>query len=84
MLEFHSALGQGILGNTGLLIYLIDRYLILVVNFGEVRRAQLAKSTLHTTTLRPWDLFRSLKVFSDAKEVVGCVKLREAIAPIHP
>ena len=30
----------------------------------------------------PWDLFRSLKVCSDAKERVGCGKQREATAPI--
>ena len=38
-------------------------YLTPVVNFGEVRRAQLAKST-HVTS---WDLFRSFKICSDAK-----------------
>ena len=40
-------------------------YLTPVVNFGEVRRAQLAKSTLLTSTLQrwcPWDLFRSFKM----------------------
>ena len=30
-----------------------------MVNFGEVRRVQLAKSTLLTSTLVPWDLLRS-------------------------
>ena len=40
-------------------------YLTPVVNFGGVRRAQLAKSTLLTSTLVPWDLFRSFKVCSD-------------------
>ena len=40
------------------------------MNFSEVRRAQLAKSTLLTSTL-PSDLFRSFKVCSDAKEGVG-------------
>ena len=30
--------------------------------------AQLAKSTLLTSTLVPWDLFRSFKVCSDAEE----------------
>ena len=42
-----------------------------MVNFGEVRRAQLAKSTLLTSTLVPWDLFRSFKVCSGAKESGG-------------
>ena len=37
-------------------------------NFDEVRMAKLAKSTLLTTTLVPWDLFRSFKVCSDAEE----------------
>ena len=31
----------------------------------------------------PWDLFRSFKVCSDAKEIVGCGKQREATAPIQ-
>ena len=36
-----------------------------MVNFGEVRRAQLAKSTLLTSTLGPWDfsdLLRSVQM----------------------
>ena len=53
-----------------------------VANFGEVRRAQLARSTLLTSRWCPWDFFRSFKVCSDAKERVGCGKQREAIAPI--
>ena len=52
-----------------------------VVNFGEVRRAQLAKSTLLTSSLMP---LGSFKVRLDAKERVGCGKQREATAPIHP
>ena len=47
-----------------------------MVNFGEVRKAQLTKSTLLTSTWCPWDLFRSFKVCSDAKERVGCGKQR--------
>ena len=31
----------------------------------------------------PWDLFRSFKVCSDAKERVGCRRQREATAPIQ-
>ena len=50
------------------------------VNFGEGRRAQLAKSTLLTSTLVP---LGSFKVCSDAKERVGCTKQREATAPIQ-
>ena len=53
---------------------------------GEVRRAQLVKSTLLTSMLArwcPWDLFRSSKVCSDAKERVGCGKQWEATAPIQ-
>ena len=42
-----------------------------VVNFGEVRRAQLAKSTLLTSTLVP---LGSFQICSDAKERVGCGK----------
>ena len=53
----------------------------LVVNFGEVRRAQLAKSILLTSTLVP---LGSFQVCSDAKERVGCGKQREATTPIYP
>ena len=45
-----------------------------MVNFGEVRRTQLAKSTLLASTLVPLDLFRSFKDCSDAKERVRCRK----------
>ena len=55
-----------------------------VVNFGEVRRAQLGKYTLHTSTLVSWGLFRSFKVSLDAKARVGWGKQRETTAPIHP
>ena len=55
-------------------------YLTPVVNFGQVRRAQLAKSILLTSTLVP---LGSFKVCSDAKERVGCGKQREATAPIQ-
>ena len=50
------------------------------MNFGEVRRAELAKSNLFTATLVPHGfIFRSYKVCSDAKEKVGCGKQREAV-----
>ena len=39
-----------------------------MVNFSEVRRTQLAKSILLTSTMVPWDLFRSFKICSNAKE----------------
>ena len=39
------------------------------MNFGEIRRAQLAKSTLLTSMLRA---LGSFKVFSDAKERMRC------------
>ena len=42
-----------------------------VVNYGEVRSVQLAKSTLLASTLVP---LRSFKLCSDAKERVGCGK----------
>ena len=40
-----------------------NRYLTPVVNFWELRWAQLAKSSLLTSTLRwcPWDIYRPLK-----------------------
>ena len=47
----------------------------------SVKLAQLAKSTLLTTTLVPPESF---KMCSDAKERVGCGKQREVTAPIHP
>ena len=49
-----------------------------MVNFGEVRRVQLAKSTLLTTTLGPLGSFQIFKIGSDPKEGVGCGKQREA------
>ena len=48
-------------------------YLTPVVNFGEVRRAQLAKSTPHLHVGAPGS-FRSFKVCSDAEVRVGCGK----------
>ena len=54
-----------------------------LVNFGEVWRAQLAKFTLLTSMMVPWELFRYFKVCSDAKERVRCGKQREAIAPVQ-
>ena len=50
-----------------------------MANFGEVRRAQLAKSTLLTSSLVP---LGSFKVCWVAKERMGCGKQREATAPI--
>ena len=41
-----------------------------VVNFGEIRRAQLAKSTVLTSTLVPLGSFQIFKICSDAKERV--------------
>ena len=55
-----------------------------VVNFGEVRRTQILKSTFLTPRWGHWDLFKSFMVCSDAKERVGCGKQREATVPIHP
>ena len=52
-----------------------------MVNFGEVRRAHLAKSILLTSTLVP---LGSFKVCSDAKEKVGCENKWEATALIRP
>ena len=56
----------------------------IVVNFGEVWRAQLAKSTLLTSMIWPLGSFQIYKVCSDAKERVRCGKQREATAPIYP
>ena len=53
-----------------------------VIYFGEVRRAQLAISTLVIFTMGP---LGSFKVCSDAKkERVGCRKQREVTAPVYP
>ena len=75
-------MGRRVIEITGSLIW-SNRYLSAVVKFGEVRKAQLAKSTLIPPCWCPWDLFRSFKVCSDAKEKVGRRKQREATAPIQ-
>ena len=54
-----------------------------VVNFSEVQRTQLVKSTLLISMLVPWNLFRCFKICPDAKERVGCRKQWEATAPIQ-
>ena len=43
--------------------------------------AQLAKSTLLTSAMVTWDLFRSFKVCSGAEERVGCRKLPHLFIP---
>ena len=58
-----------------------DIILIPVTNFGEIQLAQLAKSTLLSSTLSLGS-FRSIKVCSDAKES-GVQKEQEATAPIQ-
>ena len=70
------------IGISGSLIWsktLMELIVTPVANFGEVRRALLAKSTLLTSSLVP---LGSFQVCSDAKERVGCGKQREATAPI--
>ena len=55
-----------------------------VVNFGEVQRTQLAKSTLLTCTLVP---LGSLQIFLKSVQMVnrvGCGNKWDATAPIHP
>ena len=49
-------------------------YLTPVANFGEVRRAKLAKSTLLTSTLCPWNIFRSFSSASDTREREWCAE----------
>ena len=39
-----------------------------MVNFGEVRRAQLAKSNILTFTLVPWHLLRSVQMLKRERE----------------
>ena len=53
------------------------------MNFGEVRRAQLAKSSLLNSTLLPLGSFQNFKVCSDAKERVGCGNQQEATTSIQ-
>ena len=55
-----------------------------VLNFGEVRRAQIAKSTLLISTQGPLGSFQIFKVCSNAEESVGCGKHRKTTASIHP
>ena len=62
---------------------LILRVLTPVINFGEVRRAQLAKSTLLNSMLMPLgfsDLLRSVQML---KRERGCGKQQEATATIQ-
>ena len=59
-------------------------YLTTVLNFDEVWRAQLAISTLLTSTLVPLGSFQIFKMCSDAKERVGYGKQQEATAPVYP
>ena len=69
--------GQRVIGISGALIWSKpwwNWYLTPAVNFGEARRAQLAKSILLTSTLLP---LGSFKVCSDAKEKVACGKQRK-------
>ena len=58
-------------------------YLTPIVNFGEVRRTQLAKSTVPTSSLVFLVYFQIFEICSDAKERVGYGKQREANAPIQ-
>ena len=55
-----------------------------MVNFSEVQRAQLVKSTLLTYTLVSLGSFRFSKVCSDAKEKLGCEKQWEATVLFIP
>ena len=48
-----------------------------MVNFDELRSAQLAKSTLLTSTVVSLGFFRCFNVYSDAKQRMGCGKQRE-------
>ena len=76
--------GRRVIGISGSLMWsktLMELIFNPVVNFGEVRRAQLAKSTLMTSSRCPWDIFRSFKVCSDAKERVGCGKQPHLFIP---
>ena len=64
------------IGISGSLIW-SETLMELIFNpVGEVQRAQLAKSNLLISMLVPWDLFRSFKICSDAKERVGVRKAR--------
>ena len=56
-------------------------YLTPVKNFGEVRRAQSAKSTLLTSTLEPLGSFRPIKML---KRLWGVESNRKLITPVHP
>ena len=59
--RLHRLWRRRVIGISGSLIWsktLMEPILIPVVNFGEVRRAQLAKSTLLTSTLVPLGSFQ--------------------------
>ena len=72
------------IGLSGSLIWsktLMKLILTPVVNFGEVRRAQLAKSTLLISSRCPWDLLKSVQM---RKREWGRGKQREATLPVNP
>ena len=59
-----------------------------VVNFVEVRRAQLAKYTLLTSKLRLWDLSNLLRFLQmlkrERKRERGAVSNGKLTSPFHP
>ena len=57
--------------------------IIPVVNFSDVRRAQLAKSTLITSTVMPLGSFQIFLGLFDSKQRVECGMQREASVPIQ-
>ena len=75
---------QKVIGISGSLIWSKPLMELIFNPFGEVRRAQLVKSTIITSMLGPLGSFRSFKVWSDAKGRMGCGEQRVATAPIHP
>ena len=77
--------GRRVIGISGSLIQSKTLMELIFNPCGEFRLSlEGPVSQIHSTRWCPWDLFRSFKVRSDAKERVGCGKQREAIAPIHP
>ena len=70
-------MGQRVIGISGSLIWSNpwwNLYLTPMVNFSEVRRAQLAKSTLLNSMMGSWDFFRSFKICLDLLRSVQMLK----------
>ena len=90
--ELKQFWGRRVIGISGSLIWSKpwwNWYLTPVVNFGKVRRAQLEKSTLLTSSLVPLGSFQIFEGLSDAKEsgvrkVMGSYRTYSSLVKLQP